>query len=624
MTFIKKVVSRVTQSVKPEISDLTTDLETKELNLDRANPFSALNVDDLSADEVIKKAYYLKKKGFLDASTGMLIQYVNSTDVENNEVNKLLLNWLIEQQSYSKAFNSWHNISEPTHDKFQLMKSGFKIFYGQITSLEKTADTMIDNDALNFALEVSLLRKVDPKGYTLTKDYIINCISKWYKREDFGIEALRLSIEDNDHFRENSFQKLRRILGAFVPWQLSKLFRYPLFQSNAKLILDFCDFLLTDTAPLIDRLSPKAQFNLLVLGYAIFPTYKFNEYLRKLRLTYSQEKIEESLCKPESALCSISKAFLLPEDKAFILNTVTKSSRLRLAICISGQMRGFEAAFESWRHLGLDHHNVDFYIHTWEAIGRRFPDPDVNGTVQRVFDSPKFCEAYLKCGRLFGIEAIQQAYPGFFSSIEKSAVITQDRLQEVYGTLEGLVIEKENQAPFSSYDNQQKMHYKIFSVMEMVKATDKKYDLVIRIRPDKSFNEQNVPIDWHSMLTESRERSVVFSEEPLGLRENLVMGDQYAIGSPELIHAYSQAWNFIKSVPKSKPYGVSAAYAGHSSLAYCSLYNGIRSEKRQHIQNGPLKDIMKITEKEILTLLKTDISHRSHIEMDTLLLSALN
>jgi hypothetical protein len=46
--------------------------------------------------------------------------------------------------------------------------------------------------------------------------------------------------------------------------------------------------------------------------------------------------------------------------------------RLRIALCISGQLRGYEAAHPSWSRLGLDRHEVTRFVHVWQDIGRNW------------------------------------------------------------------------------------------------------------------------------------------------------------------------------------------------------------------------------------------------------------
>jgi hypothetical protein len=64
---------------------------------------------------------------------------------------------------------------------------------------------------------------------------------------------------------------------------------------------------------------------------------------------------------------------------------------LRIAVCISGQLRGFRQAYPTWTRLGLDHHDCFFAVHAWKKIGRNMPIK--SDTAQRCF-SGQFLRAY--------------------------------------------------------------------------------------------------------------------------------------------------------------------------------------------------------------------------------------
>src|SRR5581483_7797169 len=41
----------------------------------------------------------------------------------------------------------------------------------------------------------------------------------------------------------------------------------------------------------------------------------------------------------------------------------TIPQRLRIAVCVSGQLRGYHAAHPSWSKLGFDQHDTTFFVH---------------------------------------------------------------------------------------------------------------------------------------------------------------------------------------------------------------------------------------------------------------------
>ena len=49
-----------------------------------------------------------------------------------------------------------------------------------------------------------------------------------------------------------------------------------------------------------------------------------------------------------------------------------RSRPLRVALCVSGQLRGYKEAFPSWPSLGLDDHQVTTFVHTWQSVGQNW------------------------------------------------------------------------------------------------------------------------------------------------------------------------------------------------------------------------------------------------------------
>jgi len=96
-------------------------------------------------------------------------------------------------------------------------------------------------------------------------------------------------------------------------------------------------------------------------------------------------------------------------------------------------MRGYAAAFQTWKHLGLDGHQVKYFIHTWEDTGWRFPDPMSGNGVDRIFKFAPFAEAYRQAGFRYGLAAMKKAYPNFFARLEVSSTLGEADLRAVYG-----------------------------------------------------------------------------------------------------------------------------------------------------------------------------------------------
>lgn len=83
---------------------------------------------------------------------------------------------------------------------------------------------------------------------------------------------------------------------------------------------------------------------------------------------------------------------------------------LRIAVCISGQLRGYKQAFPTWHFLGLVDHHVCYVVHTLKDVGGGLPIPPKDARVL----SGSFLEAYRAAWNEFGQEAMFSRYPGLF------------------------------------------------------------------------------------------------------------------------------------------------------------------------------------------------------------------
>jgi tetratricopeptide (TPR) repeat protein len=300
------------------------------------------------------------------------------------------------------------------------------------------------------------------------------------------------------------------------------------------------------------------------------------------------------------------------------MNVKSAGRRLKIALCVSGQLRGFQLAKPTWCHLGLQAHDVTTIVHTWANIGRRFPDPS---HCSRVF-SGHFLTAYVEISRLLDTKSLMARYPGFFAFFKNSRPIDSLDLQSFYQT-EHVVIEDDNESPYADYTNSMKMHYKIEAAHEYACLLNHDYDLMIRIRPDKSIRGARA-FDWESVSSISREERRLFCDmppttSPPGYFE---IGDQFAVGAPSPMAAYARAWSITRDADAGKLYGMPRGYRGHVNLATSTLHSGVMVDHFQFIDFGAELDPDRPTCREIFTLLQNDIEAREADATDRALLAA--
>jgi len=172
---------------------------------------------------------------------------------------------------------------------------------------------------------------------------------------------------------------------------------------------------------------------------------------------------------------------------------------MRVALCISGQLRGFEKAYASVMKYIIEPLNPDVFIHTWENIGVS------NNIHRRTLPSP--IESYLTHNDKKDLTNFTATFPNYMNRLEQNKIITPEKLQEMYNPKKFVI---ETEPEIKDYDNffnvsvpeklQEKepksqwarqLFYKIYECNELKKSVEKeenfKYDLVIRLRPDLSI-----------------------------------------------------------------------------------------------------------------------------------------
>ncbi|QPC41528.1 tetratricopeptide repeat protein [Kaustia mangrovi] len=159
-------------------------------------------------------------------------------------------------------------------------------------------------------------------------------------------------------------------------------------------------------------------------------------------------------------------------------------SRLKIAICVSGQLRGYVEALRTWRHLGLERHEAHYFVHSWYEIGRKRPNIM---HANRVFGG-RFLKTYMKVCQEYGPQRVGKGFPVLLGSFDRMGRVSERDIMDIYDTPH-VRLEDDSMEPFSSFSNSKKMYYKIEKAWEMAHDTGVDYDLVIRIRPDLEIAE---------------------------------------------------------------------------------------------------------------------------------------
>lgn len=293
---------------------------------------------------------------------------------------------------------------------------------------------------------------------------------------------------------------------------------------------------------------------------------------------------------------------------------------LRIAVCVSGQLRGYREAHATWDALGLDQHDTSFFVHTWREIGAKTPNPS---HAYRVF-SDGFLEAWLRECALQDFRAIERSYPTLFREIGRSGRIDAKRMREEYDARH-VVVQDERAPPQRGKSNSWKMYFKIRKAWEIAARHAKQpFDLVVRVRPDKEVRPASAP-NWRAIHDICRTERVVFGTSEFDLHDGVgfIIDDQVAIAIPEIMDAYTRAYERTLESARNQWHAFPAHHLPHTNLAYTLAYDAIRARRTPGVAFGSHFDIGKPSPRDIEAWLRKDIGKQPRNDTDVRLLAAI-
>lgn len=287
--------------------------------------------------------------------------------------------------------------------------------------------------------------------------------------------------------------------------------------------------------------------------------------------------------------------------------TANSRERLRIAVCVSGQLRGYRQAFPTWNSLGLSRHDTDFYVHVWDEIGRKEPIPI---HAERSFPPP-LAKTFAKIAQEMTILEFWSAYPRMAQLFQSEASVTEAELKTYYKT-PNVKVEKESDVDEELTSNPDRMYYKMWKCLDMALNGGTSYDLVIWVRPDKIMNPNAAAPDWHDVLHSCEAEHVVFTDNRSFCfpGSGFGMADQFGIGTPEAMRSYRSAWNMHSG---NALYGFPQKRWAHTTLAYSTLYNGYfpRSFRDKFSGLGPPVDPEPVSASQLYEAIKADARDRN-------------
>ena len=293
--------------------------------------------------------------------------------------------------------------------------------------------------------------------------------------------------------------------------------------------------------------------------------------------------------------------------------------KLNIAICISGQLRGYKQAFELLKHQ-LDKNEqivYDVFIHTWEKVGAKIPVG--SGVHSERFFSGAFLSEWKKMIDIHKLsyEQIVNRYPrllGHFKNNDNK--VNVDELLGFYAARD-VVVDDETDQRFSDFTNQDKMLYKIQACNEMSKKSDRQYDLVIRLRPDKMLKGFD-KLDFQAIYRSCCENDVIYTDGGLNFlnwSNTPIIADQLAIATPNIMDYYANTFERHDKLVEQHAYGLPKNRFGHKSIMYSLWANGAIIENLyEFIENLGLSENMTITSEQVLAYLEVDAAGRNDLQ----------
>ena len=288
----------------------------------------------------------------------------------------------------------------------------------------------------------------------------------------------------------------------------------------------------------------------------------------------------------------------------------------RVALCVSGQLRGYERAFETWKRALLPFAEFDIHVHSWKNVGRSDPKPN-RGTLP--FEGRAFCAEWRRICRQEGLASMRRRQPHLFVALDNDTVTDEAHVQGVYNA-RSVVVEDETETRFDGFSNQDKMLYKINGASELARTSGRDYDLEMRLRPDIALT---LPaFFWSGVRKTCAARPLVLVDIGFGINYRaLFMGDQMALGAPESMWFYTSTWCRYGALGELDLPGVPSKLTGHVSLSQTCWYSGLELQSLPYARSG-LMDMRPLRKPAVLQALQADAADRNDA-IDHALLSAI-
>lgn len=308
---------------------------------------------------------------------------------------------------------------------------------------------------------------------------------------------------------------------------------------------------------------------------------------------------------------------------------VLKNQKLKIALCVSGQLRGFRTAAESLCNLGLERHEVQTFVHTWRKVGGRFPHRD---QADRIFPK-KFANAYKLCVTGRDEQEMIRRYPTLASKVLHGSEVTEEEISKIYKASK-VILEDDTEPPFNTLPSLIKMHWKMEQCFRLANSISLDYDLIIRIRPDLKI-PLKLDCDWIEIRDKSSALDTIYAdfgtyispkvrEMHFGEVMPLMVGDLFAVGTPKLMSTYMRSLSLTLAMFNEPITGLPKRFMAHTTISRVLMYHGVYAETFPDLQLTG-KDLVEnalLSPSELLNSIASDVANRSTDSVDKELYNA--
>ena len=249
----------------------------------------------------------------------------------------------------------------------------------------------------------------------------------------------------------------------------------------------------------------------------------------------------------------------------------TSDRPLRIAVCVSGQLRGYKQAFASWATSGLWRHETRIFVHSWKNVG-------LNWMRNWDFFRTTHPGAHAVLSRADGPALLASCFPTLAAAandgLRAEATATEAGVSAFYQT-DAVVLEDDALPPFAGRPNDWKMLYKIQQAHNLATASGDPFDLILRIRPDVQLGF-GAEVDFHAIAHESRRDHRLFLDSPVLFTfpdGKLKAGDQLAIGAPGPMQVYADTVDFDPTL--AAVIGAPPTHKAHETLGTSLFARGV-------------------------------------------------